>query len=259
MDLGLKDKKVIVTASSKGIGFAIAKRFLEEGSKVVISSHDEGNLIKAYEKLKMLGEVYYIKADLTKIDEVKYLINEGSKRLSGLDVLVYVTGSPKHGSFLELNEDEWNYGYRLLILSAIVAVKEASKIMNKGGRIIISTSVAIKEPIENLDLSNILRISMAGLIRTASKQLGKMGILINGIMPGYVMTDRIIQIVKERSKKEGKSEEEIIKSMTSNIPVGRIAEPEEIANVAVFLASNLATYINGAIIPVDGGLLRSSL
>jgi 3-oxoacyl-[acyl-carrier protein] reductase len=131
--------------------------------------------------------------------------------------------------------------------------------MEKGGRIIISTSAAIKEPIENLDLSNILRISMAGLIRTAAKQLAKKGILINGVMPGYIMTERIIQIIKERSKREGKSEEEILKAMTANIPLGRIGEPEELANVVIFLASNLATYVNGAIIPVDGGYLRSSL
>jgi 3-oxoacyl-[acyl-carrier protein] reductase len=259
MDLGLKNKKVIVTASSKGIGFAIAKRFLEEGSRVVISSHNEENLLKAYEKLKGLGEVHYIKADLAKEEDVKYLINEGSKRLGGLDVLVYVTGSPKPGSFLELNDEEWNYGYKLLILSAVIAVREAAKIMEKGGRIIISTSAAIKEPIENLDLSNILRISMAGLIRTAAKQLAKKGILINGIMPGYIMTERIIQIIKERSKREGKSEEEILKAMTANIPLGRIGDPEELANVVIFLASNLATYVNGAIIPVDGGYLRSSL
>jgi 3-oxoacyl-[acyl-carrier protein] reductase len=131
--------------------------------------------------------------------------------------------------------------------------------MEKGGRIIISTSAAIKEPIENLDLSNILRISMAGLIRTAAKQLAKKGILINGVMPGYIMTERIIQIIKERSKREGKSEEEILKVMTANIPLGRIGDPEELANVVIFLASNLATYVNGAIIPVDGGYLRSSL
>jgi 3-oxoacyl-[acyl-carrier protein] reductase len=100
---------------------------------------------------------------------------------------------------------------------------------------------------------------MAGLIRTAAKQLAKKGILINGVMPGYIMTERIIQIIKERSKREGKSEEEILKAMTANIPLGRIGEPEELANVVIFLASNLATYVNGAIIPVDGGYLRSSL
>jgi 3-oxoacyl-[acyl-carrier protein] reductase len=89
--------------------------------------------------------------------------------------------------------------------------------------------------------------------------LAKKGILINGVMPGYIMTERIIQIIKERSKREGKSEEEILKVMTANIPLGRIGDPEELANVVIFLASNLATYVNGAIIPVDGGYLRSSL
>lgn len=259
MDLGIKDKKVIVTASSKGLGFATAKKFLEEKAKVVISSDKEENLKQAYEKLKNLGEVIPIKADLTNIEDIKSLINEGSKKLGGLDVLVYITGSPKQGSFLEFEEEDWNLAYRLLLLSGVMIVKEASKIMKEGGRIIISTSIAIKEPIENLDLSNIVRISMASLIRTAAKTLGKRGILVNGIMPGYIMTDRIKQIVKARAQKEGKSEEEVIKEMSKNIPLGRIGDPEEFANLVLFLASNLATYINGAIIPIDGGLMRSSL
>ncbi|MEM4911750.1 MAG: SDR family oxidoreductase, partial [Metallosphaera sp.] len=227
MDLGIKNKRVIVTASSKGIGFATAKRFLEEGAVVVISSHDNENLKKAYEKLHMIGKVYMIKADLTNPEDVKNLIREGSRLLGGLDVLVYITGSPKPGSFLELSEEDWDYGYRLLLKSAVIAVREASKIMEKGGRIIISTSFTLKEPLENLDLSNVIRVSMAGLIRSAARVLGKKGILVNGIMPGWILTERVSQIIRDRARREGKSEDEIEKELTSNIPLGRIGKPEE--------------------------------
>jgi len=258
MDLGIKDKKVIVTASSKGIGFATARRFLEEGAVVVISSHNEENLRRAYERLKDLGKVHAIKADLTNAEDVKNLIREGSKILGGLDVLVYVTGSPKPGNFLELSDEDWDYGYKLLLKSAVIAIREAARIMESGGRIIISTSFTLKEPLENLDLSNVIRISMAGLVRSAARMLGKRGILVNGVMPGWILTERVSQIIKERAKREGKKEEDVERDITSNIPLGRIGKPEEIANVILFLASNLSTYVNGALIPVDGGYLKST-
>ena len=259
IDLGIRGKKVIVTASSKGIGFAIAKRFLEEGAEVIISSHDEGNLVKAYERLKHLGKVDYIKADLTRPEEVEHLIDEGYKRLSGLDVLVYVTGSPKPGNLMELTNEDWAYAYNLLLMSAVVAVREAGKRMKEGGRIILSTSMTLKQPIDNLDLSNVVRLSLAGLIKVASRELGPKGITVNGIMPGWTLTDRVDQLVKDRARREGRSEEEVIKDIVRDVPLRRMAKPEEVANVVLFLASNLATYVNGALIPVDGGIIRCIL
>ncbi|MEM0131202.1 MAG: SDR family oxidoreductase [Saccharolobus sp.] len=257
MDLGIKGKKVIVTAASKGIGYAIAKRFLEEGAKVVISSHSENNLLKAYEKLREISnDVFYFKADLTNPQEVKTLISEGYKRLGGLDVLAYVTGSPKPGNILTLSDKDWLDGFNLLLLSAVVAVREAGQLMSSGGRIILSTSITLRQPIDNLDLSNVVRLSLAGLIRVASRELGVKGILVNGIMPGWTRTERIDQIVKDRANRESKKDEEILKEIAKDIPLGRIAEPEEIANVVLFLASNLATYVNGALILVDGGATR---
>lgn len=259
IDLGIKKKKVIVTASSKGIGFAIAKRFLEEGAEVIISSHDEYNLIKAYEKLKPLGKVDYIKADLTKAEDVERLIDEGYRRLSGLDVLAYVTGSPKPGNLFELGNEDWLNAFNLLLMSAVVAVREAGKRMKEGGRIILSTSMTLKQPIDNLDLSNVVRLSLAGLIRVASRELGPKGITVNGIMPGWTLTDRVDQLVKDRARREGRSEQDVLNDIVKDVPLKRIGKPEEVANVVLFLASNLATYVNGALIPVDGGILRCIL
>ncbi|BAB67348.1 oxidoreductase [Sulfurisphaera tokodaii str. 7] len=259
IDLGIKGKKVIVTAASKGIGFATAKRFLEEGAKVIISSHDENNLRKAYERLKNLGEVNYIIADLTKPSDVENLIKSGYSTLGGLDVLVYVTGSPKPGNLFELTNEDWINAFYLLLMSAVIAVREAGKLMKSGGRIILSTSMTLKEPLPNLDLSNVVRLSLAGLIKVAARELGEKGILVNGVMPGWTLTDRVDQLVKDRAKREGRSEEEIIRDITRDVPLKRIGKPEEVANVILFLASELSTYVNGVLIPVDGGLIKATL
>jgi 3-oxoacyl-[acyl-carrier protein] reductase len=259
MSLGLENKRVIVTASSRGIGYATAKRFLEEGASVVISSENPSSLKRAHESLSGFGRVYSVQADLTKPEEVKALIERGRSLLGGLDILAYVTGSPKPGNFLELSDEDWYKAYNLLLMSAVVAVREASKHMESGGRIILTTSVTLKQPIDNLDLSNVVRLSLAGLIKSASRMLGKKGILVNGIMQGWTLTERVTQLAKDRAKREGKSEEQVISEIVSDVPLGRIAKPEEIANVVIFLASNLATYVNGAIIPVDGGWIRAAL
>ncbi|BBD73777.1 short-chain dehydrogenase [Sulfodiicoccus acidiphilus] len=259
MDLGLSGKKVIVTAASRGLGFATAKRFLEEGATVLVSSDDQSRLAEAVTLLSKYGPVKSMRCDLTDKDQVASLIREGTAQLGGLDVLAYVTGSPRAGTIMDLKDDDWEYAFRLLLMSAVVAVRESAKVMGKGGRIVLSTSMTLKEPVDNLDLSNVVRISLAGLIRSVARQLGPKGILVNGVMPGYAMTDRVRELVKFRAKSKAITEKEAEEEMTKNIPLGRIASPEEVANVIVFLASSLATYVTGALIPVDGGYLRSSL
>jgi len=259
IDLGIKGKKVIVTASSKGIGFATAKRFVEEGAEVIISSHDEKNLILAYEKLKTIGKVHYVTADLTKADDVAKLIDEGYKMLNGLDIFVYNTGSPKPGDLMTLTDEDWRNAFNLLLMSAVVAVREAGKRMEKDGRIILATSFTLKQPMDNLDLSNVVRLSLAGLIKVASRELGPKGILVNGIMQGWTLTDRLKEVVKNRAKNENKTEEQVIDEVTRDIPLRRFGTPEEVANVIIFLASSLATYVNGVLIPVDGGAIRATL
>lgn len=258
MDLGIRNKKVIVTAASKGIGYATAKRFLEEGAHVLISSHDEQKLFEAYSKLKDIGDVYYLKADLRSIEEIKNLIVKGNEILNGIDVFAYVAGSPKPGNIFELTDSDWEEGFKLLLMSAVVSIREVSKFMKNNGRIILSTSISIKQPLENLDLSNVIRLSLAGLIKSASKQLAHKGILVNGIIPGWTLTERVDQLVKDRSRRENKAESTIISEIVKDVPLGRMASPEEVANVIVFLASELSTYITGALIPVDGGYIKAT-
>jgi len=258
MDLGIRNKKVIVTAASKGIGYATAKRFLEEGAHVLISSHDEQKLLDAYNKLKDIGDVYYLKADLRSIEEIKNLILKGNEILNGIDVFVYVAGSPKPGNLFELTDNDWEEGFKLLLMSAVVSIREVSKFMKNNGRIILSTSISIKQPLENLDLSNVIRLSLAGLIKSVSNQLAHKGILVNGVIPGWTLTERVDQLVKDRSRRENRSESDIINDIVKDVPLGRMALPEEVANVIIFLASELSTYITGALIPVDGGYIKAT-
>ncbi|MGB9729780.1 MAG: SDR family oxidoreductase [Thermoprotei archaeon] len=257
MDLGLNGKRVLVTAASKGLGYASARAFLINGARVIVSSSNSENLKKAYESLKSLGEVYMVKADLTKKDEIDNLFSEVKKIFNGLDVLIYVTGGPRPGRFMDLSDDDWVRASELLMLSAVRCARHAAELMTQGGRIIFSASTAIKEPIEDLVLSDVVRISIAGLVRTLSKELGRKGILVNSVLPGLILTDRVKELAMNRAKKENKDINDVIKEMSKDIPLGRLGSPEEYANVILFLASNLATYINGASIPIDGGLLKS--
>ncbi len=257
MDLGLKDKRVLVTAASRGLGYATAKAFLMNGSKVIIGSSNQENLKRAYESLKPLGEVYMVTVDLTKKDDIDNLFSEVKRIFNGLDVLVYITGGPRPGKFLELSDQDWVQASELLLLSAVRCARHAAQLMKEGGRIIFSASVSIREPIEDLALSSVVRITIAGLVRTLAKELGRKGILVNSVLPSYILTERIREIATSRAKRENRDVNEVLKEMAKEVPLGRLGTPEEYANVVIFLASDLATYLNGVSIPIDGGLLKS--
>lgn len=256
VDLGVRGKKALVTAASKGLGYASAKKLLEHGAKVIISSSSEDSLRKAYDALKAVGEVYYFRADLTKTEEIEELFNYVKSVFGNLDILVYVTGSPKPGKFLELSDEDWVYATKLLMLSAIKCARMAADLMTEGGRMIFSISTSVKEPIDDLALSNVARMSVVGLVKTLSRELGKRGILVNGILPGYILTDRLYEIAERRASREGKSVQDVLNEIAKGVPLGRIGSPEEFANVVLFLSSNLSTYVNGTLITVDGGRLR---
>ena len=257
----LNGYRVLVTASTRGIGRGIAKVLLINGAKVVINGRSNESVSRAVNELKEYGEVYGVKADLTVHDDVVKLVNKAVELLGGLDSLVYVTGPPRPGYFSELSLSDWEYGVKLLIMSAIWVTYYALPYLKKSDNpsIVYSTSIAVKEPVPNIALSDTLRISIHGLVKTLSRELGPQGIRVNAILPGYIMTDRVKQLVKDRSVRENRSEEEILEDITKNIPLRRIGEPEEVGCLVAFLISKYAAYINGASIPIDGGLLRSIL
>ncbi len=258
---GLSEYKVLVTASTRGIGRGIAEVLLSEGAKVFINGIHDETVNKAVKELRSSygNKVGGLRADLRKEAEVKELVSKAVKFLGSIDSLVYVTGPPKAGYFQDLSVNDWVDGVNLLIMSAVNLVREALPYLKDSSKasIVFSTSVAVKEPIPNIALSNTLRIGIHGLMKTLARELGKEGIRVNAVMPGYVMTDRVRYLAMDRVRREGKVFQEVIKEMSSEIPLGRMADPKEIGYVVAFLISKYASYVNGASIPVDGGLLRS--
>lgn len=260
LGIDLSEKLALTTASSRGIGFGVARVLAKAGADVILLSRSEENLKRAKEKIRAESdvEVSYVTADLTKREDLERTVKE-LRNIGEPDIFFFSTGGPKPGYFMEMDMEDWEGAVKLLLYPSVYLTKALVPAMEKKGfgRIVYSTSVAIKEPIPNIALSNVVRISMAGLVRTLAKELGPKGITVNGIMPGIIRTDRVIQLAEDRAKREGKTVEEALQEYAKPIPLGRLGEPEEIGHLVAFLASDLGSYINGAMIPVDGGRLNS--
>ncbi|MCE4607876.1 MAG: SDR family oxidoreductase [Caldisphaeraceae archaeon] len=249
--------RVLVTASTSGIGLGVAKVLLQNGHKVVINGHNEKNMEKALETLKPMGSVHGVLADITVLEEAERLVKDSIGFLGGLDSLVYIAPPPKPGSFEELPLEEWEGATRSLLLSPVWLTKLTLKYIKEArGSYIYLSSYVIKEPDKGLALSNVVRISLAGLTKTLSKELGKYGIRVNMVMPGWIETARVDEILQKMARAGSKGKEELLDEIRNRIPLKRIAKPEEVGQLVEYLISK-NTYINGASIPIDGGILNS--
>jgi 3-oxoacyl-[acyl-carrier protein] reductase len=257
---GVKNHRVLVTAASKGIGFAAARAFLQEGARVVISSSNPENLEKARGELARFGEVHAVAGDLSRKESLEAIVAGAVSKLGGIDTLVYVTGSPKPGRFLELSYEEWRSASDLLVVSPAYLAKLVADHMTKEkiqGRMVFLSSWVIKEPNLSIALSSVCRSSILGLVRTLARELGPKGIRVNGIMPGNIRTGRTDQLALDASKRTGITPEDYIKGIERDIPLGRIGSPEELARVIVFLGSEMSSFVSGANFAVDGAQMRS--
>jgi len=260
MDLGIKDRVAIVAASSKGLGKATALGLAKEGVKLTICARDRDTLFKAADNIisETSTDVFPIVCDVSKTDDIKKVVKETINKYDKVDILINNAGGPPTGTFLDFTLKDWQKAIELNLFSAITFSNEVIPFMkeNNWGRIVNLTSYTVKQPVDGLLLSNTIRAGIIGLAKTISNEFGPYNILVNNICPGRIFTDRITFLANDRAEKQGKSFDEIISEMGSDVPLGRIGKPEELANLAVFLASERASYITGTTILVDGGLTK---
>ncbi|MBI1885767.1 MAG: SDR family oxidoreductase [Chloroflexi bacterium] len=257
MDLGLRGKAAIVGGSSKGIGRAIAMALAGEGCDVTICARGEKALVAAAEEIRDAAgvRVHSVVCDMARYDDIKRVVRETVEALGRLDIVVNNAGGPPTGSFDELNEEAWQRALEQNLLSAVRMVREALPHLRQagGGRIINVTSIAVKQPIDRLMLSNSARLGVVGMAKTLSRELAPYGITVNNVCPGNIATERLVSLMEERAQREGRSMEAVVEEEESRVPAGLLGEPEDVANLAVFLASDKARYITGTTIQVDGG------
>jgi 3-oxoacyl-[acyl-carrier protein] reductase len=244
MDFGLTGKKALVFGASAGLGRAIAKALADEGAEVAIVSRDRAKLDAAKTEI---GAAFAITADLTQPGAGRTAVDDAVKKLGGLQILVVNTGGPTKGTFAETTIQQWQAGFQSLWLAAVDSIQAALPHMTdvRYGRILLVTSVAAKEPMNHLTVSNGLRAGLTGLAKSLSQEIASRGVTVNCLLPGYTDTERLRELGIPAEK------------MSAAIPVGRLGRPEELGALAAFLASTRASYITGQAIAVDGGYLRS--
>ncbi|GAA0357460.1 SDR family oxidoreductase [Bacillus horti] len=261
MDLGLQGKKVLVLASSKGLGRATATQFAAEGADVMLTSRKEEELIKTAAEIKeQTGrDVSYFVADVSKGEDLEKLIAATAERFGTIDVLVNNSGGPPAGKFDDFNDQDWYNAFELTLLSYIRTIRGVLPYMKKqkSGRIINITSSSIKQPIENLLLSNTLRLGVVGLAKSLALELAKDQILINTVGPGQIRTDRVVEFDEAKAKELGTSIDAVQSSKQEQIAIGRYGEPDEFAKTLLFLGSFANTYVTGQTLLVDGGLVKA--
>jgi 3-oxoacyl-[acyl-carrier protein] reductase len=262
MDLGLQDKRAVVFASSKGIGRGIALRLALEGARVAICARGREGLSRTEAEIRELGgDVLALTADVTQYADIQRVISAAVDRWGGVDILVTNAGGPPAARFAEVDDDQWQMGINLNLVSTIRMCREVIPYMKeqKWGRIIHVTSSTVKEPFVDLVLSNVARSGVMSLSKTLAREYAPFNITSNNLVIGMIWTERIQGPVREMAEREGISFEEAKARTIEEIPMGRIGSPEDVGALAAFLASELASYITGQNIALDGALIRGVL
>lgn len=262
MDLGLKDKIALVTAGSKGLGFATAAALAADGCRIALNGRDEAELEKAVGKLRSAygAEVIGLAGDVSKPEVPQALVDGTVAAFGGLDLLLTNSGGPRPGLFEDLQEEDWQTAMDLCLLSHVRLIKAALPHLknSSAASVLTVTSISVKQPIANLVLSNSLRNATIGLTKSLALQYASQGIRVNSILPGSTRTDRIRSLAASRAKDSGLSVAEELDRMGKDMPLGRLAEPEEFGRAAAFLLSPAASYLTGVMLPVDGGSYKGT-
>lgn len=260
MNLNISGRVALVTGSSSGLGFAIARGLAEEGCRVVLNGRDPLRLERAVNLLcERTADLEGFPADVSAPTEAERLVDRVRHRFGSVDILVCNAGGPPAASFEDLTIEHWRSAVDLNLLSTVHLCRAAVPLMRERqwGRVICLTSVAAKQPLPGLMLSSTARAGVLGFAKALADEVAPEGVTVNVVCPGYMHTQRTEELVARRAEMEHRSTNEIVKSMVLEIPMGRMGDPDELAAAVAFLASEPAGYITGAAIQVDGGFVRS--
>jgi 3-oxoacyl-[acyl-carrier protein] reductase len=260
MDLGLKGKRALVAAASHGLGKAAAMELAREGASVTVCSRDYAAIEKAAEEIRTDtgAEVLPVVADITQVSEIEKLVSHAMGRFGGIDILVTNAGGPPATTFSTTAPDAWQKAFDLTLMSAINLCRAVVPQMRQRqwGRIILISSLTVKQPAGNLLLSNVIRMAISGLSKSLSNEYAADNVLVNSVLPGYTLTERLAELSEAQAKARGVPQDQIITEWVQQIPMRRLGKPEELAALIAFLASEQAGYITGTAIQVDGGYIR---
>lgn len=267
MELGLRDRVALVGGASSGLGRACARELAREGCHVVVCSRSGEAINRTADSIgdETGRRVIPVAADLSTEDGCARVVDAAREAFGRVDVLVTNTGGPPAGAFEEHDMEAWHRATALLLDSVLHLVRRVLPGMRerRWGRIIPITSIAVKQPVDGLVLSNALRAGVTGLARTLANEVASQGITVNTVMPGYTRTNRLVNLATSQAatgvQERGQDLDEVYRRWTDQVPAGRLGEPEELAALVAFLASERAAYINGQSIAVDGGWIRSLL
>ena len=263
MDLGLRGKVALVAAASRGLGRAIAEELAAEGATLFLCARGADVLETARRDIasRSGGDVRAITADLSRLEDVQRVTSEALSAFGRVDILVTNAGGPPAGTFEAHDWATWERAVNLTLRSVVEMTRAVLPGMQqrKWGRVINVTSIAVKQPVDNLMLSNSLRAAVTGFARTLANEVATNGITVNNILPGYTRTERVEELAAATAAKEGLAQSDIVARFENQIPMRRLGEPPEFAALAAFLASERASYITGQSIAVDGGWIKGLL
>jgi 3-oxoacyl-[acyl-carrier protein] reductase len=260
MDLGIKGRVAFVGASSKGLGLSVAESLAAEGASLAMCARGEEALGAAAQGIRDRFGVDVVEQalDVTDFEAVTKFMNETRNRLGNIDICVTNAGGPPGGTFEDFSLEDWRKAFELTFLSTLHMIREVLPGMRKQrwGRVVTVTSVSTKQTIDSLILSNAIRASVVGLMKSLVREYGGDNVLFNNVCPGAHATDRLLKMANLRAEKQGVSADEVIAGMSREVPLQRVGQPQEFGPLVAFLCSQKASYITGASVPIDGGQVR---